>query len=196
MEGDFGERCNATAPQIVDVLVGNWPWLMFLSGCKTGMAGGEQAVPSLAEALVWASAPAVLGWALPVGDAAASLLAGALYRWLAVGRRVDEAVARSRAHLFQENLPYWNLLRLYANATPLDPAVTVASTPGRTPLVVRSATGRVSRCGSQGQGLPARSLRGPPALDPNRTASAAQRTRQRRLHRGLAAVRHGRARQK
>ena len=78
----------------------------------------------MSEALVHAGAPAVLGWALPVGDSAASLLAAHLYASLTTGMRLDEAVARARQHLFKEQNPNWHLLRLYANTTPLDEVVT------------------------------------------------------------------------
>ena len=81
-----------------------WPRLLFLSGCSTG--GGPAAergdLPSLYESLVAAGAPAVLGWSLPVGDAAATLAAESLYDGLGAGGRIDEAAASARRKLFEE----------------------------------------------------------------------------------------------
>lgn len=149
MEDDLGRRTNAAAKDITGALAGNWPRLMFLSGCKTGMPVGDGVMASLAESLVASGAPAVLGWALPVGDEAASLMAAELYHLLAVGRRVDEAVALSRAALCEAKSPYWHMLRLYANATPLAEVVTVPSTAGREELEVRSATDVFLDAGAQ-----------------------------------------------
>ncbi|MCP4534450.1 MAG: CHAT domain-containing protein, partial [Delftia sp.] len=89
MEDDLGQRQDATAQDIADTMAGTWPRMMFLSGCKTGMSGSDGAMTSLAEALVVSGAPAVLGWALPVGDQWASLMAAQLYHRLAIGVRVD-----------------------------------------------------------------------------------------------------------
>src|SRR5204862_5441978 len=47
MEDDLGQRRNATAAQIADAMAGNWPRLLFLSGCKTAMAVDKRVLPSL-----------------------------------------------------------------------------------------------------------------------------------------------------
>jgi CHAT domain-containing protein len=123
----------AAAEEVAEALAGHWPRLVFLSGCKTGQAAGQGAVPSLAEAVVAAGAPAVLGWALPVGDAAAGEAAAVLYDRLAVGRPADEAVALARQRLLEKLSPYWHLLRLYADATPLAEYVTPCGPPAASP---------------------------------------------------------------
>ena len=149
MEDDVGERKDASANDIANALKGYWPRLLFLSGCKTGMAGANQAFPSLADALVTAGAPAVLAWGQPVGDNAASLLAGHLYHRLAIGSPIDEAVALARFELFHAKLSAWHQLRMYADATPVAPIVSVPSSPGRLPLRVRSATDEFLDAGAQ-----------------------------------------------
>jgi hypothetical protein len=140
MENDLGLRQDATAEEIARAFSGLWPRLVFLSGCKTGQAPDQGGLPSLSEDLVQAGAPAVLGWALPVGDTAASLLAAHLYASLATGGRIDDAVASARQHLFEQDNPNWHLLRLYANATPLDELVTRLNTRGRQRVHYRPAS--------------------------------------------------------
>ena len=94
----------------------------------------------MSEALVNVGAPAVLGWALPVADIAASVLASHLYSALATGTRIDEGVALARQRLFKKKNPNWHLLRLYSDATPLAPVVTRSATPGREPIRGRPAS--------------------------------------------------------
>jgi hypothetical protein len=114
MENNLGLRQDATADEIAEAFLGMWPRLIFLSGCSTGQAPDQAGLPSMSEALVSAGAPAVLGWALPVGDVAASILASNLYSFLATGIRIDEAVARARQRLFGQNNANWHLLHLYS----------------------------------------------------------------------------------
>lgn len=140
MEDELGFPHGASAEEIAEAFSGNWPRLVFLSGCRTGQAPERGAVPSMAEALVEAGAPAVLGWALPVYDISASGAAASLYEHLSVGKHVDEAVARARRELLEGDFPDWHLLRLYADATPLTPLVTPTKTPGRAGLPVREAS--------------------------------------------------------
>jgi tetratricopeptide (TPR) repeat protein len=149
MEDELGSRGDATAEEIAEAFSGIWPRLVFLSGCRTGQAPIAGALPSLAEALVRAGAPAVLGWALPVGDVAASQAAAELYEQLAVGKRVDEAVARARQRLLVDENPFWHLLRLYADATPLESMVTPLRTPKRERVRIRSAPAEFLDAGSK-----------------------------------------------
>jgi tetratricopeptide (TPR) repeat protein/CHAT domain-containing protein len=139
MEDEFGRRKDAEAEDLAGAFDGRWPRLLFLSGCRTGQAVDHGVLPSLCEALVLAGAPAVLGWALPVGDKAASIASAELYRQLAIGQGVDEAVSRTRQALYKKGLPDWHLLRLYADRTPLSALVTPLKTPGREALRVRRA---------------------------------------------------------
>lgn len=131
MENNQGLRQDVSAEEIAEAFQGNWPRLVFLSGCKTGQSPEQGYLPSFCEALVQAGAPAVLGWALPVYDVTANLAAGELYGHLAAGKSIDEAVARTRLHLVREGSPDWHLLRLYVNATPLDGMVTAPKTKNR-----------------------------------------------------------------
>ena len=82
-----GDRDEATADAIAQVLRFREPRLVFLSGCRTGEAGGHGAAPSFAEQLVNQGVPAVLGWGRSVGDRVAIVAAGALYERLATGER-------------------------------------------------------------------------------------------------------------
>lgn len=141
-ENEVGARVDATATDIAEALQGMWPGLVFLSGCKTGEAPQEGMIPSMSEALVEAGAPGVLGWSLPVGDQSASLLASFLYRSLAGGMSLKEAVARARNHLLTERSVYWHLLRIYADSSRLSALVTPLHHPDRTPFKVRRASSK------------------------------------------------------
>jgi CHAT domain-containing protein len=92
VENELGGPVWATAGQIAGAVDGQWPRLVFVSGCLTGGASDRGTIPSMSESLVQAGAPAVLGWALPVGDASATAFASRLYRDLAAGQPLDRAV--------------------------------------------------------------------------------------------------------
>ena len=77
--------------------------------------------------------PAVLGWALPVGDEAATVAAAELYERLGHGVELDRAVAHVRQLLYSQDIPYWPLLRLYC-ATPCSALVTPVVYPNRARL--------------------------------------------------------------
>ncbi len=88
-----------------------------------------------------AGAPAVLAWAKPVYDSAASASAALLYEQLAAAEAIDAAVAQARRHLWQLETqwqsedptyePCWHMLRLYSDDTPPAPLVTPLATPER-----------------------------------------------------------------
>ena len=141
LEDRLGRRSDVTPEQITKAIGNKWPRLVFASGCLTGDAPDHGNLPSMAETLVRAGAPAVLGWALPVGDNAASLFASHLYQYLASGNPIPESVAHAREMLFAEaKSPFWHYLRLYTTRTkPLGPIVTPRNTKGRTKLRVRPA---------------------------------------------------------
>jgi hypothetical protein len=88
VEDELGGLALAAADQIARAMAGQWPRLVFVSGCLTGNAPQGGTIPSMSESLVRAGAPSVLGWALPVGDASATAFASQLYRELAAGKRV------------------------------------------------------------------------------------------------------------
>jgi tetratricopeptide (TPR) repeat protein/CHAT domain-containing protein len=119
-ETPTGERDEATAETIAQVLRFREPRLVFLSGCRTGESGGQGAAPSLAERLVLQGVPAVLGWGRPVGDRVATVAATVLYEKLASGYTLTQALAFTYATIAQNSslLPrernQWQLLRLYA----------------------------------------------------------------------------------
>ncbi|MFC4071991.1 CHAT domain-containing protein [Actinoplanes subglobosus] len=140
VENEFGAPATATADQIAQAMQGRWPRLVFVSGCLTADAPEDGLFPSMSETLVQAGAPAVLGWALPVGDVSATDFAAALYRALADGLGLDQAVIEARRHLYQERSPYWHLLRVYADRSPLAPMVTPLNTEDREPPQVLAAS--------------------------------------------------------
>ncbi|NBE82216.1 CHAT domain-containing protein [Micromonospora rubida] len=140
VEDEFGAIARATADQIAQAMQGHWPRLVFVSGCLTADAPDGGVFPSMSESLVQAGAPAVLGWALPVGDVSATDFAAALYQALADGRSLDQAVIEARRHLCRDKKSsYWHLLRVYADRSPLAPLVTPLHTKGRRRSQVRAA---------------------------------------------------------
>jgi tetratricopeptide (TPR) repeat protein len=93
--------------------------------------------------------PVVLGWALPVGDVAASQAAAALYDKLATGFDIAEAVALARQALLENHSPYWHLLRCYVDGSALNPLVAKGKLrvrPHDTPQQFLDAGGRVPVC--------------------------------------------------
>jgi hypothetical protein len=128
---------------------GRFPRLVFLSGCRTGQSPDQGGLPSFSEALVAAGAPAVLGWALPVGDPAATAAAGFLYDKLATGVAVDRAVAFARQQLCEQSSRYWHLLRLYCDTSELKPLVTPLRTPDRARLQIREARSEILDAGGK-----------------------------------------------
>jgi tetratricopeptide (TPR) repeat protein len=109
-----GERVDASIQDFDDAFKLRYPPLMFLSGCRTGESGKRGGAASLAAGLVAKGAPAVLGWGRPVTDGGAIMAAMALYRALAEGSTLAEALALTYQELIQANVSDWCLLRLYA----------------------------------------------------------------------------------
>lgn len=141
MEDEVGARHDASAEEITDALRHHWPRLVFLSGCSTGQAADTGLLASMAEALVKAGAPTVLGWARPVGDIAATRLAASLYQSLGRGDSIVVAVTEARRAMAGATPPSsaWHLLRLYADRTPLTALVTARGTKGRARLITARA---------------------------------------------------------
>ncbi|WP_329111430.1 CHAT domain-containing protein [Micromonospora sp. NBC_01699] len=135
VEDEFGGLAHATADQIARAMAGHWPRLVFVSGCLTGNAPDAGTFPSMSESLVRAGAPAVLGWALPVGDVSAT----EFYRTLADGEPLDRALVEARQHLYAHKRGNWHLLRVYADNSPLAPMVTPLHTKGRARIHIRPA---------------------------------------------------------
>ncbi|MBE9049325.1 tetratricopeptide repeat protein [Nostocales cyanobacterium LEGE 11386] len=112
-ETETGERQETTAAELAQVFRFRFPKLVFLSGCRTGEAADNGAVPSMAEALIAQGARTVLGWGRPVKDGTATAAAAHLYGKLAAGYQLAEALASTYQYLFQQKVTDWHLLRLY-----------------------------------------------------------------------------------
>jgi hypothetical protein len=139
VENELGGPVLATAEQIARAMDGQWPRLVFVSGCLTGGASDRGTIPSMSESLVQAGAPAVLGWALPVGDVSATVFASYLYQDLAAGQPLDRSVVVARRQLYADRSRSWHLLRVYADKSPLTAMVTPRNAPGRERIRVRHA---------------------------------------------------------
>jgi len=67
--------------------------------------------------------PIVLGWGLPVSDDGATALTAELYRYLAMGKGIDEAVQHARLEMKDRYHP-WPLLRVFTDGSKLTPLIT------------------------------------------------------------------------
>ena len=74
-EDELGNLQLTTAPDLARAFGNRFPKLVFLSGCHTGELPDQGSVPSMAQALVQAGVPMVLGWARPVYDRTAIVAA-------------------------------------------------------------------------------------------------------------------------
>jgi hypothetical protein len=70
--------------------------LVFLNACESARPGGQGLFSGVAQALVQAGVPAVVAMQFRIRDDAASTLAGAFYRGLALSQPVDAAMAEGR----------------------------------------------------------------------------------------------------
>jgi Tfp pilus assembly protein PilF len=136
-ETETGAAYNASAEDIATALQFRLPKLIFLSGCRTGQAGSNGAnygsVPSMAEELLKAGAKAVLGWGQKVLETDATEAAATLYKELAAGKQITEAVASTYQTLIKNKARDWHLLRLYAADSLPGELVTPLRTRGRKP---------------------------------------------------------------
>ena len=109
-----GQRTETNPHQLRQVFGGRRPRLIFLSGCRTGEAGGNGSVPSFAERLIEQGMPAVMGWGRSVLDRTAIQCAATLYKQLAAGDTLAIALNQTyRALMADETVKDWHLLRLY-----------------------------------------------------------------------------------
>ena len=133
-ETETGENYPASGQDIADSCKFRLPKLLFLSGCRTGQRGKSGSVPSLAEELLISGVKAVLGWGKKVGDSDATAAAAALYKSLAAGYELTEALAATYQVLIAKKARDWHLLRLYvAGNLPINLVTTV-----RTPMRKRA----------------------------------------------------------
>jgi DNA replication protein DnaC len=87
----------------------------------------------MAEELLKAGAKAVLGWGQKVLERDATEAAATLYKELAAGKQITEAVASTYQTLIKNKARDWHLLRLYAADSLPGELVTPLRTPGREP---------------------------------------------------------------
>ena len=136
-ETETGEAFYASAEDFKQALPFRIPKLIFLSGCRTGQAGSKDdnygSVPSMAEELLKAGAKAVLGWGQKVLESDATEAAATLYKELAAGKQITEAVAITYKTLIEKKARNWHLLRLYAADNLPGELVTPLRTRGRQP---------------------------------------------------------------
>lgn len=125
LEDEFGDVAEASPQQLARTLrdANSKPKILFLSGCQTGESSQQHQMQSFCEQMVNSDIPIALGWALPVGDQAATTAAAVLYDKLATGFDLASAIALSRQALFEQKSPYWHLLRCYNAAASFTPLV-------------------------------------------------------------------------
>lgn len=160
-ETETGDRRDATATDIAQALGRQFPPLVFLSGCQTGE--GRNGMPAMARSLVQAGARAVLGWGRPVFDTDATAAAAAIYRGLAEGRSLVDALRVAYGELMRPlangQLPEWYLLRLFVGGDlgqAIGPLVTAPRSPGRLRAPKTSLVGQFLDPGRQMVQVPTR----------------------------------------
>ncbi|NOY26563.1 MAG: CHAT domain-containing protein [Oligoflexia bacterium] len=114
LEDEQGKARPTTAAQLRTALGANARGLglCVVSACETA---ASSPLGSLVRSLVAEDLPAVLGWAASVGDHEATCFAAALYRHLAAGSSLGQALGEARRTHVQD-LPHgteWHLPRLY-----------------------------------------------------------------------------------
>ncbi|MEG5158968.1 tetratricopeptide repeat protein [Microcoleus sp. AT3-A2] len=130
-ETETGKNYLASGQDIASSLRFRLPKLLFMSGCRTGQRGKSGLIPSLAEELLSFGAKAVLGWGKKVRDEDATAAAAALYKSLAAGYELTEALGKTYQALIAHEARDWHLLRLYvAGNMPIN-LVTTVRTRGR-----------------------------------------------------------------
>src|SRR5215831_9727059 len=133
LESPEGEELPTDASALIGALRAHRPRLVFLSACLTAAAGHEKrgvlpgdkeaagprggVAHSLAEALVDAGLPAVLGWNGSVADGAATAFAATLYDRLDGRDDLADAVAAARRDLLNAPEEFkrrdWHLARVW-----------------------------------------------------------------------------------
>ncbi len=147
LEDDNGDFLPTEAANLIEALSAQPPRFVFLSACLTASAGksastnssGTAVADSLAESIVDAGLPAVLGWDGSVFDIAAIDFAAILYDSLSARKNLADAVGSARRTLL--NAPeargsdHWHLARLW-----LGPAGGGPIVGGRTKRAMMPAT--------------------------------------------------------
>ncbi|MGJ8641471.1 MAG: tetratricopeptide repeat protein [Opitutaceae bacterium] len=117
------------------------PKIIFLSGCETGKDDKVNDVASFARQMVELGVPAAMGWALSVGDFAATRFVAPFYEYLSLGKTVADALKYSRAECQQSYAP-WPLLRVHTVGASLRQSI-VKRRAGRVVPQARKATYRL-----------------------------------------------------
>jgi tetratricopeptide (TPR) repeat protein len=133
-EDDVGKAQLTTVSDLAKAFRNRFPRVIFLSGCHTGQVPRQGTVPSMAQALVKAGAGVVLGWARPVFDSTGIIAAQALYKALATGASIEDAVKAAQLEMIEQNCRDWHLLRIYRDSRPISELVTPLRAKGREKL--------------------------------------------------------------
>jgi len=117
MEDDTGETDPVTPIRLWEAIRAFPPRILFLSGCSTGKAEFHKGMASFTEQMVSFGIPFVMGWAEPVTDVGAIRMAVCIFKYLAMGKRVSEAVNAAREATV-DSYRTWALFRMYSDASP------------------------------------------------------------------------------
>ncbi len=117
MEDDTGETDPVTPIRLWEAIQAFPPRILFLSGCSTGKAEIHKGMASFTEQMVSFGIPFVMGWAEPVTDVGAIRMAVCIFKYLAMGKRVSEAVNAAREATV-DSYRTWALFRMYSDASP------------------------------------------------------------------------------
>ncbi len=134
MEDETGRKDKVGPERLRRAFRGFRPRVLFLSGCSTGGREAGRDAPSFAEQMVQGGIPFVMGWAWPVADVAATLLAAQLFRYLSMGKGVGEAARMARQEVRKAH-GAWALFRIYCSAA--RPGAVVAAGQGIRPPTMR-----------------------------------------------------------
>ncbi|MCP4694961.1 MAG: CHAT domain-containing protein, partial [Desulfobacterales bacterium] len=104
MEDETGAQKHVNARELADALMG-WPSvrLLFLAACETGREDPRGS--GLARLLAASGIPMVIGMKNPVGDTAATVMAGSFYRHLTMKRSVSHALQLARGEYEKQTRP-------------------------------------------------------------------------------------------
>ncbi|MBF0563746.1 MAG: CHAT domain-containing protein [Nitrospirae bacterium] len=117
MEDETGYSKPVTPGELWDALADHKPRMLFLSGCNTGKGHGDGSTESFAYQMVEKGIPVVLGWGLQVSDSGATLFTEKLYRALAAGIGIGDALQRARKAVGDTSYHPWPLLRIFTDGT-------------------------------------------------------------------------------
>jgi len=137
MENDTGYLDNITPDNLYENIKNFPPKILFLSGCSTGKTDSVKGTGSFAYQMVEKGIPVVMGWGLPVFDSTATVFASELYRYLAMGKSVIEAVKETRKKM-KDKYHTWPLLRIYTDGA--EPIALITAGQKLRTRIVRKAT--------------------------------------------------------